>query len=111
MSRHDRRLRYRLQLTSYLRQLPVDALKIDRSFVQTIATGTQSMALIRTLTQLDKTLGLKTIAEGIEDLVRLRQLEAEQCDHDQGYLFSRPLERGQLTDFLHRREDRTLDNA
>src|SRR6201999_752971 len=52
---------------AYLRQFPVDILKIDRSFVSSISDSRESAALIRTLVQLGKQLGLKTLAEGIEE--------------------------------------------
>jgi diguanylate cyclase (GGDEF)-like protein/PAS domain S-box-containing protein len=77
---------------SYLRQFPVDALKIDRSFIAGIAASRQGRALIHTLVQLGKTLGLATLAEGIEEDSQLRQLQAEHCDYGQGFLFSRPLD-------------------
>ena len=77
---------------AYLRQFPVDALKIDRSFIAGMAASEQSTALIHTLVALGKTLGLETLAEGIEDQAQLNALQREQCDYGQGFLFSRPLE-------------------
>jgi diguanylate cyclase (GGDEF)-like protein len=76
---------------AYLRQFPVDALKIDRSFISSIASSRESGALIHTLVQLGKTLGLETLGEGIEDADQLRRLQREQCDHGQGFLLARPL--------------------
>jgi EAL domain-containing protein (putative c-di-GMP-specific phosphodiesterase class I) len=78
---------------AYLRQFPVDALKIDRSFISGIAESHESSnALIHTLVQLGKTLGIKTLGEGIEDHAQLQRLQREQCDLGQGFLFARPLE-------------------
>jgi diguanylate cyclase (GGDEF)-like protein len=78
---------------AYLRQFPVDALKIDRSFISGIAASREaSNALIHTLVQLGKTLGLKTLGEGIEDKAQLEHLQREQCDLGQGFLLARPLE-------------------
>ncbi len=77
---------------AYLRQFPVDALKIDRSFISGIAESHESKALIHTLVQLGKTLGLETLGEGIEQEAQLRQLQREQCDSGQGFLFARPLD-------------------
>jgi len=85
---------------AYLRQLPIDELKIDRSFVSSIATGQQSSALIHTLIQLGKTLDLTIIGEGIEDHAQLSYLQAERCDYGQGYLFAKPLEPEQLDKIL-----------
>ena len=77
---------------AYLRQLPVDALKIDRSFISGIAASTESAgALIHTLIQLGKTLGLQTLGEGIEEPAQLQTLQHEQCDLGQGFLLARPL--------------------
>lgn len=76
---------------AYLKQFPVDALKIDRSFISGIAESPEGGALIHTLVQLGKTLGIETYAEGIEDHSQLRHLQAEECDSGQGYLFARPL--------------------
>jgi diguanylate cyclase (GGDEF)-like protein len=77
---------------AYLRQFPADALKIDRSFINGIAASKQSTALLHTLVQLGKTLDIETLAEGIEDQDQLNALQREQCDHGQGFLFSRPLD-------------------
>jgi len=85
---------------AYLRQFPVDALKIDRSFISEIASSGQSAALIHTLVQLGKTLDIETLAEGIEDPDQLRTLQREQCDHGQGFLFSRPLDARDVEAFL-----------
>jgi EAL domain-containing protein (putative c-di-GMP-specific phosphodiesterase class I) len=76
---------------AYLCQFPVDVLKIDRSFVAGIADSTEAKAVIHTLIQLGKTLGLQTLAEGIEDRSQLRHLQDESCDCGQGFLFARPL--------------------
>src|SRR5437588_6147663 len=77
---------------AYLRQFPVDALKIDRSFISGIAASSESKALIHTLVQLGKTLGLETLGEGIEEQAQLRHLQREACDSGQGFLLARPLE-------------------
>jgi diguanylate cyclase len=85
---------------AYLRQFPVDALKIDRSFISGIAATGASKALIHTLVQLGKTLGLETLGEGIEDRAQLRHLQREHCDSGQGFLFARPLEAGAVEELL-----------
>ncbi|MGD0313777.1 MAG: EAL domain-containing protein [Acidimicrobiales bacterium] len=77
---------------AYLQQFPVDTLKIDRSFISAMAKSPESAALIRTLVQLGKTLGLETLAEGIEEREQYSQLEREHCDSGQGYLYARPLD-------------------
>jgi diguanylate cyclase (GGDEF)-like protein len=85
---------------AYLRQFPADALKIDRSFISDIAASKQSTALIHTLVQLGKTLQIDTLAEGIEDQVQLETLQRQNCDHGQGFLFSRPLDVNAIESFL-----------
>jgi len=77
---------------SYLQQFPVDILKIDQSFVSRIADSAESAALVHTLVQLGKVLGLKTVAEGIETEDQRMRLRAEKVDIGQGYLFARPLD-------------------
>jgi diguanylate cyclase (GGDEF)-like protein len=94
---------------AYLRQFPVDTIKIDRSFVSSMSGSAASGALIHTLVQLGKSLGLETLAEGIETTEQYCQLERERCDLGQGYLFSRPLLAEVITDFLdHALEARRL---
>jgi EAL domain-containing protein (putative c-di-GMP-specific phosphodiesterase class I) len=85
---------------AYLRQFPVDTLKIDRSFISGIADSAESAALMHTLVHLGKTLGLETLAEGIEEHDQLSQLQSEQCDSGQGFLFARPLSAEALVEFL-----------
>jgi diguanylate cyclase (GGDEF)-like protein len=86
---------------AYLRQFPVDALKIDRSFIAAIAESAEAGALIHTLVHLGKALGLSTLAEGIEDRDQFTRLQIEDCDSGQGFLFSRPLTADALETFLH----------
>lgn len=76
---------------AYLRQFPIDILKIDRSFVSGIADSTESAALVHTLVQLGKVLGIETIAEGVETDDQRDRLESERVDIGQGFLFARPL--------------------
>ena len=85
---------------AYLRQFPADALKIDRSFIDGIATSDASAALIHTLVQLGKTLNIQTLAEGIEDQAQLETLQRQHCDQGQGFLFSRPLNVNAIEQFL-----------
>jgi diguanylate cyclase (GGDEF)-like protein len=85
---------------AYLRQFPADALKIDRSFIDGIATSKASAALIHTLVQLGKALDIETLAEGIEDRAQLETLQREHCDQGQGFLFSRPLDVDAVERFL-----------
>jgi diguanylate cyclase (GGDEF)-like protein len=85
---------------AYLQQFPVDTLKIDRSFISTMADSPESGALTHTLVQLGKSLGLETLAEGIEESEQYSALERAHCDSGQGYLFARPLEADAVEEFL-----------
>ena len=76
---------------AYLRQFPVDVLKIDRTFVSEMTGSPDATALIHTLVELGRTLGLVTLAEGIEQASQIEGLRAQRCDHGQGYYFSRPV--------------------
>ncbi len=75
---------------AHLQRFPVDALKIDRSFVSRLGDTRGANAFIHTLVKLGQTLAIETVAEGIEDERELATLRAEGCDCGQGYLFARP---------------------
>jgi diguanylate cyclase (GGDEF)-like protein len=76
---------------TYLQRFPVDCLKIDRSFISAISTSPESKALLSTLIQLGKDLGLTTLAEGVETLSQMAEVQHERVDFAQGFLFARPL--------------------
>ena len=84
---------------SYLRRFPVDTLKVDKSFVDDMNSARGS-ELTRALLELGAVLGLKTVAEGIEDVGQATQLEAHGCDFGQGYMFSRPIPPAQVEALL-----------
>lgn len=85
---------------SYLRQLPVDELKIDRSFVSEITTYKESQALVAAIIFLAKSLNMETVAEGIEKREELKFLHQQKCDQFQGYLFSPPVSSEQMLQLL-----------
>jgi diguanylate cyclase (GGDEF)-like protein/PAS domain S-box-containing protein len=85
---------------AYLRRFPVDALKIDRSFISGMADSNAASAIIHTLVQLGKTLEIETLAEGIEIPAQLEKLQEEHCDQGQGFLFARPLDVSAVEEFL-----------
>ena len=76
---------------SYLRRLPVHEVKIDRSFVQGMATDPGDLAIVRAVVDLSRQFGLAVVAEGVESELTLELLEEIGCDIGQGFLFSRPL--------------------
>ncbi len=85
---------------AHLQRFPVDALKIDRSFISGLENNEEGESLIRTLVQLGKTLAIETFAEGIERQRELSLLRDEHCDSGQGFLFAKPLEVDGVDDFL-----------
>jgi EAL domain-containing protein (putative c-di-GMP-specific phosphodiesterase class I) len=76
----------------YLRQFPIDCIKIDKSFTNAMTASAESQALVKTFIQLGKDLGLKTLAEGVETISQMDLLRANNVAEVQGFLFSHPLE-------------------
>jgi diguanylate cyclase (GGDEF)-like protein len=77
---------------AYLQQFPVDCLKIDRSFTNAISASPASKALVATLVQLGRDLGLKTLADGVETTDQMDYLRGERVNEAQGFLLARPLD-------------------
>ena len=75
---------------SYLKRLPVDVLKIDRSFIADVASGGRNLAIVQSTVQLAHSLDLGVVAEGIEDRESARALRDMKCDLAQGFYFARP---------------------
>ncbi len=76
---------------AYLRRFPVDTLKIDRSFIERLGLQNDDAALADTIVQLGQSLGMSTVAEGIEEYGQLAALREMGCDFAQGFYFSRPI--------------------
>jgi diguanylate cyclase (GGDEF)-like protein/PAS domain S-box-containing protein len=76
---------------SYLHQFPIDALKIDRSFVMNIGRSGENTEIIRAIIAMAHNLNLQVVAEGVETAEQCRQLKNMGCDHAQGYYFSKPV--------------------
>ena len=85
---------------AHLQRFPVDALKIDRSFISALTEGRESEELIKTLVQLGKALSIETHAEGIERHNELAILQEQDCEGGQGFLFARPLDASTAGEFL-----------
>jgi len=88
---------------AHLQRFPVDALKIDRSFIAGLSENKESETLIHTLVQLGKALSIETLAEGIEEQQQLSLLRGEDCDSGQGFLFARPLDVAATETFMKNR--------
>jgi diguanylate cyclase (GGDEF)-like protein/PAS domain S-box-containing protein len=81
---------------AYLRQFPVDVLKIDKSFIDGLGHGGDESVITTAIVSLGASLALRVIAEGIEDAQQLERLRALGCDRGQGFLFARPLTPDQM---------------
>jgi EAL domain-containing protein (putative c-di-GMP-specific phosphodiesterase class I) len=82
---------------AYLQRLPVDELKIDRSFVTNLADVGDDAIIVRSTIDLAHNLGLNVVAEGVEDLMVVEMLTEYGCDAAQGYLFGRPVAAEEIT--------------
>ncbi|WP_308220304.1 bifunctional diguanylate cyclase/phosphodiesterase [Kineococcus sp. TRM81007] len=87
---------------AYLRQLPVDDLKLDRSFVTDLGSDPRALAIVRSTIMLAHSLGLRLVAEGVEDAETCRELTDAGCDVVQGWYFSKALPAAELTAWLLR---------
>jgi diguanylate cyclase len=87
---------------SQLRQLAVDEVKIDQSFVRGLTTNAEDAAIIRAIIDLGHGMGLRIVAEGVEEEAQLLRLAELGCDYAQGYLISRPQPAADLDALLHR---------
>ena len=85
---------------SRLQSFPIDALKIDRSFVTVLPESNDGLEIIRTIINLARSLRIRTVAEGIETQAQLDQLRELGCDYGQGYLFSKPVDAEQAQTLL-----------
>ena len=89
---------------SSLHQLPVDLVKIDRSFVSQLETSAHHRALVKATVEVAQSLGMGTVAEGIETPGQAQVLQALQCQKGQGYWFGRPMPAAALADWLVARQ-------
>ena len=87
----------------YLSRLPVDALKVDRSFVATMIEDPQQTAIVTSIISLAQALRLKVIAEGVETPMQAHLLRLLRCDELQGYLAAKPLPHNEVEPLLQRR--------
>jgi len=88
---------------AYLKQLPVDYLKIDRSFVRDVPKDMEDSTIVRAILTMSRTLGIQAVAEGVETEQQIAFLRDEGCHIGQGYLISRPMPADELLGWLERR--------
>ncbi|WP_019339620.1 EAL domain-containing protein [Stutzerimonas stutzeri] len=85
---------------AYLRQYPIDVVKLDRTFLCPTAKSDNCLDFIKAVTEMCHSLGMRVVAEGVEDADMLRQLMRSTCDEAQGYLFAKPMPLDRLGDFI-----------
>lgn len=85
---------------SYLSALPIDEIKIDRSFVADMTESAGHFAIVRSIVDLGHNLGFQVVGEGVEDQEIASALDAVACDLAQGYLYARPMPAIQLAEWL-----------
>ena len=86
---------------TYLRQLPINTIKIDQSFTRAIGTEREDTAIVAAVINLARNLSLHVVAEGIETPQQLATLIQLHCEHLQGYLFSRPVPANQVAQLVN----------
>ncbi len=86
---------------NYLRQFPVDILKIDRSFISGTETPRENAEIVRSIVDMAHSLGLKVTAEGVETREQLERLQGINCDRAQGYMFARPMPPADALAMIH----------
>ena len=85
---------------AYLKNLPVDCLKIDKSFVLTMETDSSDATIVRSTMDLERNLGLEVVAEGVESEAAWTALRAAGCTYAQGYFISKPISAEELNVFM-----------
>ncbi|RXI98505.1 phosphodiesterase [Anaerobacillus alkaliphilus] len=87
---------------SYLKNFPISTLKIDQTFVYELPTNTGDRAIVSSIVNLAHNLGMRVVAEGVENNDALKYLQQEKCDEMQGYFFSRPLPADKVLEFMEK---------
>ncbi len=90
---------------SYFEKLPVNELKIDRSFIFNVVSNTFSQNIVKLIIDLAHAFGMKVVAEGVEDLATLRYLKKINCDIAQGYYFAKPMPQEKMMEWLEKFPD------
>lgn len=88
---------------AYLRKLPIDKIKIDRSFIQEVASNDSDLTIVKTMVELSHGLGKRVLAEGVETQQQLQLLRNIGCDAVQGYFISKPISEEEFTKYLKRK--------
>lgn len=91
---------------AYLRELPIDTLKIDRAFIRDVPSNTKDIAIIRAILALGASMGFNVVAEGIETQEQCELLQTEGCSEGQGYYFAKPMPKAEFMQWLQKQPDR-----
>lgn len=89
---------------AYLRKLPIDTIKIDRSFITEVATNDSDLTIVKTMIKLSHGLGKRVLAEGVENIDQLNILRNLGCDAVQGFFIDKPLPEEKLITYLTRKK-------
>lgn len=89
---------------NYLKQFPVDTLKIDRIFIQNLPNNSDDAQITRTIIAMAHNLSMGVIAEGVENTEQLAFLQSTRCEEIQGFLFSKPMPAALLLEHLQRKD-------
>jgi EAL domain-containing protein (putative c-di-GMP-specific phosphodiesterase class I) len=95
----------------YLRDFPFDRIKIDQSFVRGTANDAVGRAIVRAVASLGQSLGIATVAEGVETEEQMARVGSDGCTDVQGYLINRPMPPNQIDSFLRSRNENILRSA
>lgn len=85
---------------NYLSQMPISTLKIDRSFISSIENGKQNLTIVKTILTMAQSLGIRVVAEGVENESQLHRLKSLNCEGAQGYYFAKPMSLAETEEFL-----------
>ena len=85
---------------SYLKRFPINILKIDRAFIKDILVNSEDEALTCAILSIAESLGLKVVAEGVENIAQYELLSKHKCQFVQGYLFSKPLVNKEFVEYI-----------
>lgn len=96
---------------AYLKDMPADEVKVDRTFVRDMAVNQRDACIVRSVVELGHNLGLRVVAEGVEDRVTLQLLASWGCDLAQGFFLARPLTAGELPAWLAGWEERRIESG
>jgi EAL domain-containing protein (putative c-di-GMP-specific phosphodiesterase class I) len=94
---------------NYLKQFPVDTLKIDQSFIRNLPDNSDDAQITRTIIAMAHNLGLGVIAEGVETKEQLEFIQQTKCEEVQGFFFSKPLPEPELLDYIKQKIDKAIE--